>query len=126
MQTGRLYFHRADKFEDEHEGLPPGEYERVLNLSNFDLNDIQERDHNIGPLAQFRQSFYVNCWHLHIGETATMWSRYGKDGCCYRFTLRLAQANATSLTRQGDGRSHQVRDRASDGLERRSIRNYQA
>jgi hypothetical protein len=80
VQTGQLYFRRADKLEDEHEGLPPIEYERVLNLSKFDLNDIQERDHTIGSLAQFRQSFYVNCWHLHIKETATMWARYGKDG----------------------------------------------
>jgi hypothetical protein len=80
VQTGQLYLRRADKLEDEHEGLPPAEYERVLNLSRFDINDIQERDHSIGSLAQFRQSFYVNCWHLDIGETATMWARYGKDG----------------------------------------------
>ena len=51
-----------------------------MNLSKFELNDIRERDHIIGSLAQFRQSFYVNCWHLHIEETATMWARYGKDG----------------------------------------------
>ena len=80
VQTGRLYLRRSDKLEDEHEGLPPSEYERVLNLSKFDLNDIRERDRDIGSLAQFRQSFYVNCWHLDLGETATMWARYGKDG----------------------------------------------
>jgi hypothetical protein len=80
LQTGQLYLRRSDKLEDEHEGLPPSEYERVLNLNKFDLNDIRERDHHIGSLAQFRQSFYVNCWHLDIGETATMWARYGKDG----------------------------------------------
>jgi hypothetical protein len=80
LETGQLYFRRADKFEDEHEGLPPAEYERVLGLSKFDPKDIQARDHHIGSLAQFRQSFYVNCWHLHVDETATMWGRYGKDG----------------------------------------------
>jgi hypothetical protein len=80
VQSGQLYLRRADRLEDEHEGLPPAEYERVLNLSRFDINDIQQRDHSIGSLAQFRQSFYVNCWHLDIGETATMWARYGKDG----------------------------------------------
>lgn len=80
VQTGQLYLRRSDKLEDEHEGLPPSEYERVLNLNRFDLNDIRERDHIVGSLAQFRQSFYVNCWHLDIGETATMWARYGKDG----------------------------------------------
>lgn len=80
VRSGQLYLRRSDMLEDEHEGLPPSEYERVLNLSKFALNDIWERDHDIGMLAQFRQSFYVNCWHLDIGETATMWGRYGKDG----------------------------------------------
>ena len=80
IQARQIYFRRADKLEDEHEGLPPSEYEHVLNLSKFDLNDIQERDHQIGKLAQFRQSFYVNCWHLDIGETAKMWRQYGMDG----------------------------------------------
>jgi hypothetical protein len=80
VQTGELYLRRADLLDDEHEGLPPSEYERVLNLSRFDLHDIRKRDHDIGSLAQFRQSFYVNCWHLDMGETATMWRRYGKGG----------------------------------------------
>lgn len=80
VETRQLYLRRADKLEDEHEGLPPSEYERVLNLSRFHINDIQKRDHDIGSLAQFRQSFYVNCWHLDMGETATMWARYGRDG----------------------------------------------
>lgn len=72
VQTGQLYLRRADKLNDEHEGLPPSEYERILKLSRFDLNDIQERDHAIGFLAQVRQSFYVNSWHLEMGETALM------------------------------------------------------
>lgn len=80
VRTGQLYFRRCDRLQDEHEGLPPAEYESVLNLSRDDLNYIRERDHSIGSLAQFRQSFYVNCWHLNLGETATMWRRYGKDG----------------------------------------------
>lgn len=81
VQNRQLYLCRSDKFEDEHEGLPPSEYERrVLNLDPFDFNDIRQRDHRIGFLADGRQSFYVNCWHLHVEETATMWNRYGRDG----------------------------------------------
>jgi hypothetical protein len=80
LQNRELYFRRSDELNDEHEGLPPSEYERVLNLSKFELNDIIDRDHHIGSIAQFRQSFYVNCWHLHTEETAAMWARYGKDG----------------------------------------------
>ncbi len=81
VQNRQLYLCRSDKFEDQDEGLPPFEYvQHALNLNPYDLNDIQERDHAIGYLAQVRQSFYVNCWHLDIGETAMMWRRYGKDG----------------------------------------------
>lgn len=80
LQTRELYLRRSDQLNDEHEGLPPSEYEQVLNLSKFQLDDSRDRDHYIGSLAQFRQSFYVNCWHLHIEETAAMWARYGKDG----------------------------------------------
>jgi hypothetical protein len=80
VQTGRLYFRRSDKLSDEQEGLPPDEYLRVLNLNGLELGDIRERNHNIGFLSQVRQSLYVNCWHLHLEETATMWARYGKDG----------------------------------------------
>ncbi len=60
--------------------MPSADYERARNLSRHDLNDIRQRDNDIGSLAQFRQGFYVHCWHLHSGETATMWARYGKDG----------------------------------------------
>ena len=80
VQSGQLYLCRADKLNDEHEGLPPSEYERIMHPGKYELNEIYERDHQIGSLAQFRQSFYVNCWHLHVEETATMWARYAKDG----------------------------------------------
>lgn len=126
VQTGQLYFRRSDKLKDEHEGLPPSEYERVLKLSTFDLNDIQERDHRIGSLAQFRQSFYVNCWHLHIEETATMWARYGKEGVAIVSRYDLLKQSPPSVDRQGNGRAHQVRHKAPDRLERHSIRYHQA
>ena len=80
LQTRDLYLCRSDNLNDEQEGLPPSEYESILNLSKYDLNDIRDRDHSIGSIAQFRQSLYVNSWHLHIEETATMWAQYGKDG----------------------------------------------
>ena len=80
VESGKLYLRRADKLNDEHEGLPAPEYERVLNLNHYDLNDIIRRDDHIGSLAQFRQAFYVSCWHLQDEETAAMWGRYGSDG----------------------------------------------
>jgi hypothetical protein len=33
VESGELYMRRADRLNDEHEGLPAAEYERVLNLN---------------------------------------------------------------------------------------------
>ena len=41
ITTRQLYLRRADKLNDEHEGLPPVEYERVLNLNKYDLNQTR-------------------------------------------------------------------------------------
>jgi len=89
MTTGELYFCRADLFSDTNEGLAPEEYLPVLNLDPFDLRSRQELNHSIGSLAQFRESFYVNCWHLFHEETAKIWKNYGKDGVaiCSRYCL---------------------------------------
>jgi len=40
LLTGRMYFRRADLFEDESKGLPLEEYWQTLNLNRLDLNDI--------------------------------------------------------------------------------------
>ena len=42
-----------------------------------------------GSLAQFRESFFINCWQLFREETCEMWKAYGADGVavCSRFGL---------------------------------------
>ncbi len=81
IETGELYLRRSDKLEDEHEGLPPEEFARLtLGLNRYDLNDIQRLNNDLGSTAQFRQAFYINCWHLFSEETVRMWAKYGKDG----------------------------------------------
>jgi hypothetical protein len=81
VETGQLYFRRSDKLEDEHEGLPSVEFARLaLNLNRYDINDIHTLNNDLGSTAQFRQSFYINCWHLFDQETAAMWAKYGRDG----------------------------------------------
>lgn len=89
IATGELYFCRADLFPDESEGLPPEEYLPILGLNPFDLRDRQQLDHLIGSDAQFRESFYISCWHLFRDETCMMWKEYGDDGLaiCSRYRL---------------------------------------
>lgn len=97
VETRELYFRRSDKLDDEHEGLPSAEFARLaLNLNRYDINDIQTLNNDLGSTAQFRQAFYINCWHLFKEETAAMWARYGKDGVAVvsRYSLLKAVLHA--------------------------------
>lgn len=95
MDTGELYFCRADLFHDENEGLPPENYFPSPNLHALDVRDRPTIDDSIGCVAQFREAFYINCWHLFREETWTMWENYGKDGVaiCSRYRLLKAALN---------------------------------
>jgi hypothetical protein len=89
MTTRELYFCRADMFFDQSEGLPPEGYHPFPDLNPLDLRDRQKLDDSIGCVAQFREAFYVNCWHLFREETCKMWEKYGEDGVaiCSRYRL---------------------------------------
>ena len=97
MATGKLYFCRSDRFNDEREGLPPEEYLSALfSLNPLDLRDRQTFNHHLGSIAQFRESFYISCWHLFRNETHKMWKEYGEDGVaiCSRYCLLKSSLDA--------------------------------
>jgi hypothetical protein len=96
LNTSELYFCRADLFKDESEGLPPENYFPSPNLHPLDVLDRRIIDDSIGCLAQFREAFYVNCWHLFRRETWAMWEEYGEDGVaiCSQYWLLKSALNA--------------------------------
>src|SRR6266851_4201967 len=97
MDTQELYFCRADLFpQDETEGLPPENYKPFPHLNPLDLNDRRQIDDSIGNVAQFREAFYINCWHLFREETCKMWEQYGQDGVaiCSHYRLLKAELDA--------------------------------
>jgi hypothetical protein len=96
MTTGELYFCRADLFHGESEGLPPEDYKPFSHLNPLDLRDKQELDNYIDGVAEFRTSFYLNCWHLFREETSKMWNEYGEDGValCSRYRLLKSALDA--------------------------------
>ena len=61
----------------------------ALKLNPLDLHDRQTLNHHIGSIAQFRESFYISCWHLFRDETYNMWKEYSGDGVaiCSRYSL---------------------------------------
>jgi hypothetical protein len=82
---------------DESEGLPPEEYVPILGLNPFDLLDRQKIDDSIGSMAQFREAYYINCWHLFREETCEMWEKYGKDGVAVCSRYRLLKSALDSM-----------------------------
>jgi hypothetical protein len=82
IATQELHFCRADLFDDDQEGMPPDEFMRGY------FYPITRDDH-LGSSAQFREAFFVSCWHLFVEETATMWHRFGKNGVavCTQYSL---------------------------------------
>src|SRR5579872_1799938 len=59
----------------------------LLGLNPLDVQDRRELDRHIGFGAQFREGFYINCWHLLRNESDKMWKEYGEDGVaiCSRY-----------------------------------------
>jgi hypothetical protein len=102
VANARLYFRRADLLPDESEGLPPEEYRHILGLDPLDILQRRDLDHTIGSLAQFREAFFINCWHLFREETCEMWKSYGAAGVaiCSRYELLNAALDGC------DGRPH--------------------
>ncbi len=98
MTTAELYFCRADLFPDEREGLPPEEYLATFGLNPYDVNDRRELLNHIGSDAQFREGFYVNCWHLFSEETCQMWKEYGSDGVAIISRYQLLKSALTALS----------------------------
>jgi hypothetical protein len=98
ITTSKLYFQRSDLFpQDENEGLPPENYLcAVFGLDRLFLPDRRRLDHELGTLAEFREGFYVSCWHLFRSETDRMWNEYGNDGVaiCSRYSLLKSALDA--------------------------------
>ncbi len=97
ITTGELYFCRADLFKnDQREGLPPEEYLAGFGLNPLDIKERQELIHTIGSDAQFREDFYISCWHLFREETLKMWREYGDQGVavCSQYRLLKSALNA--------------------------------
>jgi len=94
MANDELYFRRADLFtQDENEGIPPEDYiRRVMGLQRHLSEDERQLRHWMGTLAQDREAFYVNCWHLHRHETVEMWKNFAEDGVAIRSRFDLLKS----------------------------------
>lgn len=98
LLKGRMYFRRADLFDDETEGLPLDGYWHTLNLDPYDVNDIQTRNYHLGFDAQIRQSYFIACWYLGLNEPVRMWRSYAKgNGVAVSSTYRRLKTAMDAL-----------------------------
>lgn len=89
IETNSLFFCRADKFSDPHEGtIPRREFEfRQQNLQRAKESGDPERikiehsnEKGMQDLHQmFQMGLTVNCWHMNDSESNSMWQAYIKD-----------------------------------------------
>ena len=82
--TKTLYMRRADLFAgDEFEGTTPaGELEFWKVLADSAENDkdratiLHNREQLSGFAADFRDKYFLSCWHMSPEENVAMWDRY--------------------------------------------------
>ena len=95
-----IYLRRVDLFKetDPREALPDDDYVRkVLGLKRLVLADELELQNQQAFTRQHSEGHFINCWQLFEGETAEMWTTYGK-GVAVFSTFR---APASQLSRCG-------------------------
>lgn len=78
LDTGTLFFTRADKFHDKFEGLYP-----QFNTKNRpdifkDTPELPEQFYS-GVAPKMRRYVALNCWHQNAYESAAMWKLYLKS-----------------------------------------------
>lgn len=77
LEQGSLWFNRADLFPDTFEGS----FTRMnveTRHSRYKETEIPEEVvEMMSPMAEnFRETVYLNCWHLNDHESAAMWDLY--------------------------------------------------
>jgi hypothetical protein len=84
IESGSLYFCRADVLGDEHEGLPLGDYVRHV-VANMGPGHAFE--HTWETLKQDRQGSFVSCWTLD--ESLHMWEKFAPQGVAVKSSCGL-------------------------------------
>jgi hypothetical protein len=78
--------------------MPPEGHLPSPNLHPLDIRDRREIDSLISSIAQMREAFYINCWHLFREETYRMWKQYGDGGVAISSTYALLKSALNTLS----------------------------
>ena len=91
IESGSLYFCRADLLGDENEGLPLEEYVRLIaaNSPGTTFEDTWEM------LKHDRQGSFVSCWTLD--ESLHMWEKFAPQGVAIKSSCGLLRAALNAI-----------------------------
>lgn len=80
LETNRLHFTRADRFEDKWEILIKEKDAEYFHIPKKHITDIRERE---------AKRIFINCWTIARHELALMWKSYSsvKDGIVIKSTV---------------------------------------
>ena len=81
LNSGTLYFARADRFSDPFEGREsPGNTEKVSKSDQIfrSLYKIQKSEGWKNSQDAMRQVVFISCWHRNTRESWQMWQAYTK------------------------------------------------
>jgi hypothetical protein len=92
VESGSLYFCRADLLGDEHEGLPLEEYVRGAVTT---MGPETTFEYSWETLKQDRQGSFVSCWTLD--ETLHMWEKFARGGVAVKSDVARLKAVLNSI-----------------------------
>ncbi len=76
IKNSALYLAKASRFKDPLEGIIPELSLQLIKKFEESIGMIHDRAKWIEIMQNFRDSTYVNCWHINEDETARMWKEY--------------------------------------------------
>ena len=86
LENSALWFTRADKFDDEHEGSIT---QTSWATHKYRLVDAAAEKRLANNLKHARSFTLANCWHWNDRENVSMWDRYCKgDGIAIKTTFQ--------------------------------------
>lgn len=83
LEHESLYFCRLDMLEDAFEGALPASVIQPLVAANKSWYNAEKYHNQTLPghiVDMYRNSTFVNCWHMNEHESAAMWDLYGGAG----------------------------------------------
>jgi hypothetical protein len=92
IESGNLYFCRADIFDDEHEGLPLEQFVRDTVAAMGPGHDFDDTWQN---LKDDRQASFISCWTLD--ETLHMWEKFAAQGVAVASRCGLLKAALNAM-----------------------------